>query len=114
MLFFNLFIILLNVVFISTACNDSNKTEQNDIKKEMIDERIFGGRFAKDGEAPYQVLLLLDGEFNCGGALLDNDELEKRVVLTAAHCLPKYDFQFEFILNFFNQILKYTLFESIF
>jgi secreted trypsin-like serine protease len=66
MLFSNLFIILLNVVFISAAINDSNKTQQNDTENEFRDERIIGGRFANEGEVPYQVALLdSDGDFLC-------------------------------------------------
>jgi len=58
MLFSNLFIILLNVGFLSAAINDSNKTQQNDTENEFRDERIIGGRFANEGEVPYQVALL--------------------------------------------------------
>ncbi len=90
----------------STAFNDLNETEPNDTEKEMKDERIIGGRFANAGEVPYQVLLLnADGTF-CGGALLDTDDLENRVVITAAHCIFMYDFYFKFIFNFVKQILK--------
>jgi hypothetical protein len=42
MVFFNLLIILLNVVFISTAINGSNKTQQNDTEEEIKGERIIG------------------------------------------------------------------------
>ncbi len=90
----------------STAFNDSNKTEPNDTEKEMKDERIIGGRFANAGEVPYQVLLLKPGGAFCGGALLDTDDLKNRVVITAAHCILVYDFYSKFIFNFVKQILK--------
>ena len=37
---------------------------------------------ALKGEVPFQVLLKLDGSFNCGGTLISN-----KFVLTAAHCV---------------------------
>lgn len=43
---------------------------------------IFGGEFANIYEAPYHVMLLFNGDYLCGGALIT-----LRHVLTAAHCL---------------------------
>ncbi len=106
MFFFNFIIILLNLVFISTAIIESNKKEQNDIKKEMKGERIIGGRFANDGEVPYQVLFLSNGRFLCGGVLIKTEHLTDRVIVTGAGCILVYDFYSNFILNFVNQILK--------
>jgi hypothetical protein len=81
MLFSNLFIILLNVVFISTAINDSKKREQNDTEKEMKGKRIIG-RFANDGE----VAILLNESLFRGGSL-QTDNLEDRLIVTTAQCV---------------------------
>jgi secreted trypsin-like serine protease len=106
MLFSHFFIILLNSVFISTAIHDSKKTEQNDIEEEMNDERIIGGRDVVDGERPFQVALLSNGQFICGGSRVETPYLKDRVVVTAAHCVAGYDLYFTFILNKVNQVLK--------
>jgi secreted trypsin-like serine protease len=107
MLFSNLFIILLNVVLVSTVINDSKKTQLNDTENEIRGERITGGIYTNE-EVPYQVALIdSDGNFGCGGSLLKTDVLENRVIVTAASCVTGYDFDLKFILNFANHILKY-------
>lgn len=46
------------------------------------DPKIIGGETVKNGEAPYQVAIIRNGAFHCGGVWID----AKRV-LTAAHCV---------------------------
>lgn len=49
--------------------------------------RIVGGNATKQGDHPWQVVLLRNGAFLCGGSLID-----EYTVLSAAHCttLTKY------------------------
>ncbi len=100
MIFSHFFIILLNSVFISTAIHDSKKTEQNNIEEGIKDEKIIGGRDVVDGERPFQVVLLSNNRFICGGSLVRTPVLNGRVVVTAAHCVVGYDLYFAFIFNF--------------
>jgi trypsin len=51
-----------------------------------INGQIIGGTKATAGQAPYQVNLIMDNVSLCGGSLIS-----KRWILTAAHCLNKYD-----------------------
>ncbi|XP_034234029.1 uncharacterized protein LOC117641042 [Thrips palmi] len=51
-----------------------------------LQERIVGGQDAARGEFPWQVALLLDHLFFCGGSLINHE-----FVLTAAHCLMTRD-----------------------
>ncbi len=100
MFFSHFLIILLNSVLILTAINNSNKTEQNHIEEGINDEKIIGGRNAVDGERPFQVVLLSNGKFICGGSLVQTPQLNGRVVVTAAHCVVRYDLYLTFIFNF--------------
>jgi len=43
--------------------------------------RIIGGSTAARGQIPWQVALIINGAFFCGGSLIS-----ERWVLTAAHC----------------------------
>jgi secreted trypsin-like serine protease len=51
-----------------------------------INGQIIGGTKATAGQAPYQVNLIMDNVSLCGGSLIS-----KQWILTAAHCLNKYD-----------------------
>jgi secreted trypsin-like serine protease len=44
--------------------------------------RIVGGQYAKEQQFPYQVALLRNGIFDCGGSIISDV-----YILTAAHCL---------------------------
>jgi secreted trypsin-like serine protease len=101
MFFSHFLIILLNSVLILAAINNSNKTEQNHIEEGVNDEKIISGRDAVDGERPFQVVLLSDGKFICGGSLIQTPFLNGRVVVTAAHCVVRYDLYFNFAFTIF-------------
>lgn len=50
-------------------------------------ERIVNGEAViNPGTYPWQVILIVNGRFTCGGSLISPD-----FVLTAAHCVYKYD-----------------------
>lgn len=57
------------------------------VKKNRMafDLRLIGGKPGKKGDSPWQVLLLLDKKFKCGGVLI-----HPAWVLTAAHCLEDH------------------------
>lgn len=44
--------------------------------------RIVGGQFAEEHQFPYQIGLFLDGNFRCGGSIIDS-----QWILTASHCV---------------------------
>lgn len=48
--------------------------------------RIVGGANASVGQFPYQVMVKFDGDFACGGSILDSTH-----VATAAHCVVDFD-----------------------
>jgi len=49
------------------------------------DLKIAGGTEATDGEIPYQIMLKRNGNFRCGGSLIEVNGTQ--FVLTAAHCV---------------------------
>jgi hypothetical protein len=53
------------------------------------DTKIIGGSNANQGQFPYQVFLILDGAFTCGGSILDTTH-----IVTAAHCVEDVDSSF--------------------
>ncbi|XP_059223363.1 uncharacterized protein LOC106089070 [Stomoxys calcitrans] len=55
---------------------------QLQLTKAQIQPRIVGGNFAKVGQFPYQVSLLVNGQHNCGGSIIS-----ELYVVTAAHCV---------------------------
>ncbi|KZS15351.1 Trypsin-7-like protein [Daphnia magna] len=54
---------------------DRNKDEEGEV------DQIVGGTAVKEGAIPYQAALLLNGNFRCGGSLIDSTH-----ILTAGHC----------------------------
>ena len=44
--------------------------------------KIHDGTPATEGEFPYHIALLQDGEYSCGGSIIDD-----KWILTAAHCV---------------------------
>jgi len=110
--FSNCATILLYFVFIlisyteSSLSENSSRIEQNDLKKDPVkDERVIGGRDVIDGERPFQVVILVRGQFICGGSLI-----KPNVVLTAAHCVNGYAFiqiltSFKLCSQFFHEII---------
>ncbi|XP_063286938.1 uncharacterized protein LOC134572067 [Pelobates fuscus] len=53
----------------------------------LVSGRIVGGTDAVDGEWPWQVLVLFDGDFICGGSLIN-----EQWILGAAHCFKYASF----------------------
>lgn len=75
------FIFISIITAISSACIGTDEF----IERTYFDDansRIVGGQLAEEGQFPHQVALFRDNRFSCGGSILD-----KRHVLTAAHCV---------------------------
>ena len=66
--------------------------------------RVVGGNATKQGDHPWQIALLRNGAFICGGSLIDD-----YTVLCAAHCTTqtKYDSIYLFIFNSLVSIQYY-------
>lgn len=72
------------------GCGETNKNGQpsNTSANETLQNRIVGGNKAEPGEFPYQVRLNIRsrrGSSLCGGVIID-----KRHILTAAHCMTTW------------------------
>ncbi|KAK7482041.1 hypothetical protein BaRGS_00026733 [Batillaria attramentaria] len=48
-------------------------------------KRVVKGRQVREGEVPWMVMLLKDGDFHCGGSVLNSTH-----ILTAAHCVQDH------------------------
>jgi len=68
---------------------DSGKWKPDGFKGECgtptILNNILSGKIAKNGEFPYMALISDNGQNKCGGSLIN-----KRYILTAAHCVKDY------------------------
>ena len=53
---------------------------RNEARENEISNRISNG-FSALSPIPWQVVMAVDGEFKCGGTILNED-----TILTAAHC----------------------------
>lgn len=70
----------LKVLSLTARGNDSNEQAQDDINNGI--EKIINGKLADEGEYPWQAVLFFQGEYTCGGTILNANR-----VLTAAHCV---------------------------
>jgi len=52
-----------------------------------ISPYIINGHWAARGAWPWQIMLKLNGDFKCGGVVLNN-----RWILTAAHCIKDFSY----------------------
>ena len=83
----SLLLMVVTVVVVSlltTTAASEAKTRSNavlDTSSQLL-KRIVGGSSAKANQFPYQVALLRQGTFACGGSLITS-----KWVLTAAHCV---------------------------
>lgn len=72
-----------------TNVKDSGKWKPDGFKGECgtptILNNILSGKIAKNGEFPYMALISDNGQNKCGGSLIN-----KRYILTAAHCVQDY------------------------
>lgn len=70
------------------------------------DLKIIGGEAVKNGGAPYQVAIIRNGAFHCGGVWID-----RKRVLTAAHCVVGLVFLF-FVVHLFSHIPRPSFHDS--
>ena len=47
-----------------------------------VQPRVIAGNDAAPGDHPHQILLEIDGQFACGGSIIDSTH-----IVTAAHCV---------------------------
>ena len=59
--------------------------EKQKTRSGRIEKRIVGGEETGDKAYPYQASLRVHGDHKCGGSLIN-----RRWILTAAHCIVKY------------------------
>ncbi len=68
--------------YIMANQDNYNITGQSRIRRN--DGKVVGGTFSEPGKWPWLVAVYKNGNFHCGGAILD-----EIWVLTAAHCVNK-------------------------
>ena len=81
---FALLLIAFHLSSLNANSESMNSSETSDKGKddEIKDERVIGGRDALPGECPYQVALMANKRFICGGFFI-----RPNAVVTAAHCV---------------------------
>jgi secreted trypsin-like serine protease len=68
-----------------------------DLKVNNVHGQLIDGQEAEIGQFPWQVMLLLNLVFQCGGSLISD-----RWVLTAAHCVEELCFFFADLIRFLS------------
>ncbi|BFZ16383.1 hypothetical protein BsWGS_19422 [Bradybaena similaris] len=51
--------------------NDGDANSYDDMDDDQHLEKMFGGSYVTYGEIPWQVSIHVEGQFNCGGAILN-------------------------------------------
>ncbi|OCT61941.1 hypothetical protein XELAEV_18047974mg [Xenopus laevis] len=78
-------LLLLNLGIYGFAQDEnSNEPTRACGKPVIVNSRIVGGQNTKKGQNPWQVILWIPGEGQCGGTLISSN-----FVLTAAHCVER-------------------------
>ncbi|KAF4517249.1 hypothetical protein B566_EDAN011633 [Ephemera danica] len=95
-----LVLLLCPLLVLQTEATDWSKIKNMDLKiydgdtarnEQSAEGRIVGGQEAERHQFPYQVGIIVDDTYLCGGSMITNS-----VVLTAAHCTYKYS---EFVVH---------------
>ena len=81
-------LLILAALLVSVTAQSKSDVSEVNVegcgRRPLVDDKIVGGTEAFPGDWGWQIVLLNNGRFSCGGSLINS-----QWVLTAAHCVNK-------------------------